>query len=179
MRIAMQRSSMMNKVTRSFVGVSILSLVLAVPALSKQTSFSAHLSGRSEVPARDTQASGEARFDLAPDASTLQFRVTTGTIENVTAVQLFAGAATENGTAIATLYGPMAPGGGKKSGVLATGALAATNLTGTFAGKTIADLVTEMQAGHIYVNVLTDDGQNAPDQKPGDFASGEIRGQIR
>ena len=169
----------MNKVSRSFVAVSILSLVLAVPALSKVTSFTAHLSGRSEVPARETQASGEARFDVSADGTTLQFRVTTGNIENVTAAQLYIGAPTENGTAIATLYGPMAPGGGKKSGVLATGALAATNLTGPLAGKTIADLVTEMQAGHVYVNVLTDDGQGTPNEKPGDFASGEIRGQIR
>ena len=73
----------------------------------------------------------------------------------------------------------LTPGGGKKSGLLTSGALASTNLTGSMAGKTITDLVSEIQAGHAYVNISTDDGQAGSDEKSGDFVSGEIRGQIR
>jgi hypothetical protein len=37
-----------------------------------------------------------------------------------------------------------------------------------------------MRAGNAYVSIITDDGQGAPDEKrPGDFSSGEIRGQIQ
>jgi len=159
--------------------VSVLALFLAVPVLAKVTTFSAHLSGRSEVPARETQATGQAKFDLSADGSILKFRVTTGAIENVTSAAIYLGSPSENGEAVAMLYGPVAPGGGRKSGVLAVGALASTNLVGPLAGRPIADLVAEMEAGRAYVNILTDDGSGGADEKPGDFSSGEIRGQIR
>ena len=65
------------------------------------------------------------------------------------------------------------------SGVLATGTLTAANLVGPLAGRSIADLVTEIAAGRVYVNLMTDDGLAPSDEKPGDFSSGEMRGQIR
>ncbi|HET9951322.1 MAG TPA: CHRD domain-containing protein [Candidatus Eisenbacteria bacterium] len=158
---------------------AVLALVLAVPALSKVTTFTAHLSGQSEVPARETQATGQAKFDLSADGSILKFRVTTGAIQNVTTAAIYLGAPSENGEAVAMLYGPVAPGGGQKSGVLAVGALASTNLVGPLAGRPLADLIAEMEAGRAYVNILTDDGAGGSDEKSGDFSSGEIRGQIR
>jgi hypothetical protein len=62
--------------------------------------------------------------------------------------------------------------------VLATGALASTNLVGPLAGHPIADLVAAMQTGGAYVNILTDDGSGSG-EKPGNFTNGEVRGQIR
>jgi hypothetical protein len=47
------------------------------------------------------------------------------------------------------------------------------------AGRTIADLIAQIEAGRVYVNVVTDDGAGAPDERPGDFSSGEIRGQVQ
>jgi hypothetical protein len=169
----------MKKVPGILLASSLLALVVAVPALSSLKSFNAHLSGKSQVPARETQANGQAKFEISPDGTQLQFRISTGMIENVTAAQIHVGSATEVGPAVAVLYGPVAPGGGKKSGVLAQGTITAAQLTGPLAGRPLADLVSEMQAGRTYVNVLTDDGQGGADEKPGDFASGEIRGQIR
>lgn len=169
----------MKKVARALLAVSIASLVVAAPALARVTNFSAHLSGRSEVPAKDTQATGEAHFDLNADASILQFRVTTGNIKNVTSAGIYLGSPSENGELVAMLYGPVAPGGGQKSGVLVAGALASTNLVGSLTGKTIADLVAAMQSGGAYVNIVTDDGTGGANEKPGNFTTGEIRGQIR
>ena len=76
------------------------------------------------------------------------------------------------------LYGPAAPGGGPKNGVLATGTITTANLTGDFAGHPLADLIMAMDAGNTYVNVHTDDGTGTPNTRSGDFPEGEIRGQI-
>jgi hypothetical protein len=64
------------------------------------------------------------------------------------------------------------------SGILTTGALTSASLVGDLAGQSISALVSEIEAGKIYINVLTDDGQPGTDERPGDFSSGEIRGQI-
>ena len=106
-------------------------------------------------------------------------RVTVTNIENVVAAHIFLGAPGENGAIVATLYGPVAPAGGKKTGVLATGTITASNLVGSLAGRPMSELIAAMKAGTAYVSVLTDDGQGAPDEKPGDFSTGEIRGQIQ
>ncbi len=73
----------------------------------------------------------------------------------------------------------MAPGGGRKNGILASGTITAADLTGPMAGKTIADLITELRSGNSYVNVHTDDGAGGANRGAGDFPDGEIRGQIR
>lgn len=172
----------MTRIHRSILVAALLAFaaVVASPATAAQQEvFKAHLKGSEEVPARSSQATGQATFNLkATDPTLFEFKVTVGNIENVTAVQIQHGARGENGAVVATLYGPVAPGGGRANGMIASGALSATNLTGDMAGRSIADLVAEIKAGRIYVNVLTDDGSGTPNEKPGDFSSGEIRGQI-
>jgi CHRD domain len=173
----------MNRVRQSFLVASIAALLVCVAAApafaAQQELFKAHLKGSDEVPARQTPATGQATFTWkTADPSIFEFKVTVGNIENVTAIQLQMGARGQNGPVVATLYGPVAPGDGRKTGMIADGALSATNLTGDLAGHTIADLVSAIRSGNVYVNVLTDDGLGAPDEKPGDFSSGEIRGQI-
>jgi hypothetical protein len=157
--------------------VAALLFVISAPALAK-TMFNSHLSGKNEVPARETKANGQAMFSVSSDGTTLQYKVILSNIENVVGVRLENAPAGATGPEIAVLYGPAAPGGGKVSGPFATGTLSATNLVGPLAGKTIADLVTEIEAGRVYVNVLTDDGVGSPNEKPGDFSTGEIRGQL-
>lgn len=140
--------------------------------------YSAQLTGREEVPPRDTNATGHATFQFSKDGLSLSYRIVVANINNVTAAHIHLGARTMNGSAVVTLYGPAAPGGGRKSGVLASGTITGADLTGDLAGHPLADLVMAMDAGNTYVNVHTDDGAGAPDTRSGDFPNGEIRGQI-
>lgn len=161
---------------------AVATMLLVGAPLSAQAAskvFQAHLTGDQQVPARETKANGQAHFTLNESATQLDFRITVSNIENVVGANVYIGAPGENGTLVATLFGPVAPGGGKKTGVLATGTITEANLVGSLAGRPISDLITAMKAGNTYVSVLTDDGQGPADQKPGDFSSGEIRGQIR
>ncbi|HSQ60360.1 MAG TPA: CHRD domain-containing protein [Acidobacteriota bacterium] len=170
----------MNGLSRITVVATTLVLALAGPnsAVAKEN-FNTHLNGASVVPARSTQATGQATFLLAAGGMSLDFRVNVANIANVTAARIHIGAPGENGLAVATLYGPEAPGGGKKTGVLTKGTITAATLEGSLAGRPLSDLIAEMQQGRAYVVITTDDGVGAPDEKPGDFSSGEIRGQIR
>lgn len=165
----------------SRIGIAVVAMLalIAAPTFAKTSVFNAHLSGKDEVPERTTHATGQATFTLNTDGTALEFRINVSNIENVVAVRLENAPAGATGPEVAVLYGPVAAGGGKASGLLARGALSAANLVGPMAGRTISDLVSEIQAGRVYVNVVTDDGLAPPDQKPGDFSSGEIRGQIQ
>jgi CHRD domain len=170
----------MTRLRRNGIAAAILALSLSpLPALAASSVFNAHLSGKDEVPVKETRASGQVKFTLSSDGTQLEYRLIVANIENVIAAHVYLGSPTENGTIVTSLYGPVAPGGGRKSGILAQGTIVAANLTGTLAGRPLADLIDAMKAGTTYVNVLTDDGAGAPDEKPGDFSSGEIRGQIR
>ena len=64
------------------------------------------------------------------------------------------------------------------NGTLAAGTITAADLTGPLAGAPLDALVEEMEAGHAYVNVHTNDGITPSGTGPGDLAAGEIRGQI-
>lgn len=168
----------MTRITRITVAVAALLALAAAPALAASV-FNAHLSGSSEVPVRTTQATGQATFKLSADGTTLEYRINVSNIENVVAARLYLAPVGATGPEIAVLFGPVAPGGGKSSGVLATGVLTSANLVGPMAGRSISDLATQFRAGQVYLNVETDDGQAPTDQKSGDFSSGEIRGQIQ
>jgi len=164
------------------LSLSIAALLLVVAPLSAQAAsrvFQAHLTGSQVVPAVQTSANGQAHFTLSQDESQLEFRVTVTNIENVVSANIYLGAPGENGTVVATLYGPVAPGGGKKTGVLTTGTITAVNLVGSLAGHPMSDFINAMKSGNMYVTVSTDDGIGPSNIKPGDFQSGEIRGQIR
>ena len=84
-----------------------------------------------------------------------------------------------NGPVVAFLFGPVAAGGGRFSGVLAQGTLTEDDLIGPLAGQEFTALVDAMLAGNSYVNVHTDDGVAPGGTGPGDLPAGEVRGQIR
>src|SRR5262245_42552040 len=170
---ASHKENSMIRVRHSFLVASLAALlitVIASPALAAQETFKAHLKGSEQVPPVATQATGQTSLVWkTTDPSILEFKVTVGNIENVTAVQLRQGPRGQEGEIVAVIYGPVSPASGRNTGMLAEGALSATNLTGPMAGQSIADLVAQIRAGNIYVNVTTDDGVGAPDEKPGDF----------
>jgi CHRD domain len=149
-------------------------LALASPAAKN---FGTHATGAEEVPARDTRAQGQIILKLNDDG-TLDYRLIATNIDNVVASHLHLGAAGTNGPVVVFLFGPAAPGGGRQNGVLATGNIEDSDLIGPMMGQTVADLVAEIEAGNIYVNVHTNDGDTTPNEGPGDFPGGEIRGQV-
>jgi hypothetical protein len=162
-----------------FVVLLGLVLITAGVAAAQPKNFRAHLSGREEVPSRDTRAQGQAKFQLSPDGTELSYKLIVANIENVVAAHIHLGAVGVNGPVVAFLAGPFAPGGGRTDGVLAQGTITAANLVGSLAGQPLSDLIAQMVAGNTYVNVHTNDGIDPPNTGPGDFPGGEIRGQIR
>lgn len=129
--------------------------------------FLARLSGEQVVPPVDTRARGDAAFQLREGGRALGYKLDVSNLDGVTAAHIHLGQPGESGPVVAPLYaGPAAEGG--FSGTLAQGTLRAADLTGLLKGRSIADLVGEIEAGNTYVNVHT---QRYP--------SGEIRGQIR
>lgn len=125
-------------------------------------SFRAHLSGDEEVPAVETNATGQTIFKLSKDGTSLSYKLIVANIQNVLAAHIHLGEEGVNGGVLVTLYG----GGlipGRTSGILAEGTITSDDVT----GYTLAELVELMLAGNTYVNVHTT-------QNP----RGEIRGQI-
>jgi hypothetical protein len=141
--------------------------------------FVAALEGDQEVPARQTEASGNVIFRLSDDQSTLTYRLIVDNIENVVASHIHLGVFGVNGPVVVFLAGPFPAGGGPVEGILAEGTLTSANLVGPLAGMSLSVLVAAMREGGTYVNVHTNDGIAPTDTGAGDFPGGEIRGQLR
>lgn len=140
--------------------------------------WSVHATGEFEVPARDTQAQGQAIFHLAPDELSLDYRLIAANIDNVIAAHIHVGQPGVNGPVVAFLYGNAPPGGGAQNGVLSTGTITAANLVGPLAGQPFSVLLDNIRSGNAYVNVHTSDGVEPPNTGPGDFPGGEVRRQL-
>ncbi|MGM1048169.1 MAG: CHRD domain-containing protein [Bacillota bacterium] len=129
--------------------------------------FRAILLGRNEVPPVRTVATGNAVFQLNRAGTQLRFRLVIRNIRRVTQGHIHLGRVGVNGPIVAFLFGPSKFGISVRRGVI-EGVLTNQDLIGPLQGRTIRDLVRELERGNSYVNVHTI--QN-PD--------GEIRGQIR
>jgi hypothetical protein len=153
-----------------------------VPALAGAApagqNFTAHLDGDAEIPARDTEAVGQSKFQLSKDGTELAYKLIVANIDNVVASHIHLGPADANGPVVAFLYGNVPPGGGTSQGVLAEGTITQAHLVGPLSGRSLSDLVDAMRSGNAYVNVHTNDGVAPINTGPGDFPGGEIRGQI-
>ena len=159
-------------------GITACMLMVAGTALAKEFKTGG-LNGGEEVPARDTNARGNATFSVSDDGLTISWKLIVANISNVTASHIHIGPAGVNGPVVLFLYGGFPPGGGPLNGVIAEGTATAANLVGPLAGHPLSDLIAAIEAGNAYVNVHTNDGVAPPNQGPGDFPGGEIRGQIR
>jgi hypothetical protein len=157
--------------------------VVAAPATRQaehhDNVFFAVLSGGQEVPPVSTRARGVALFHLSHDGTELKYLVVVANLNNPVAAHIHVGAKGVNGPVVAFLFGPAAPGGGRVNGILATGTITAADLVGPLAGQPLSALVDQIRAGNTYANVHTNDGVDPPGTGPGDFPTGEIRGQLR
>lgn len=166
----------MRKVVIIGLALGLLSMANGVSAKEFKTGG---LNGGEEVPARDTNARGNAIFTLSDDELTLSFKLIVANIDNVVASHIHIGPAGVNGPVVLFLFGNAPPGGGTSNGVLNEGTATAADLVGPLAGQPLSALVDAMRAGNAYVNVHTNDGVAPTNTGPGDFPGGEIRGQIR
>jgi CHRD domain len=162
---------------RTILLIAMLVLALA-PAAVAGDNFVAPLSGDEEVPARDTQAVGVAKFKLKDGGAALEFKLNVANIENVVAAHIHCGAAGVNGPVGVTLFGA-APAGGRVNGRLAEGTITAPDPGNACGWTDLAAVLAAIESGATYVNVHTNDGVAPPNTGPGDFPGGEIRGQIR
>jgi hypothetical protein len=151
-------------------------MTLGAPA-SAGDNFVANLSGRDEVPARDTQAVGVATLKVRDGGAGLDFKVNVANIDNVFAAHIHCGPPGVNGPVGVTLFMGM-PGGGTFNGTLAEGTATAPDPANGCGWADLAAVIAAIQSGNTYVNVHTNDGVAPPNTGPGDFPGGEIRGQV-
>ncbi|HET7283316.1 MAG TPA: CHRD domain-containing protein [Nitrososphaeraceae archaeon] len=131
-----------------------------------QQTFTATMTGSEEVPPKNTQATGSAKFVSSSDGNSMTYRIRVAHINGVTMAHIHSGSIGKNGPIVVTLFKSAAPTG-TMNGPLSQGTITSANLEGPLKGKTISDLVKLLNDGKAYANVHTQ-------QNP----KGEIRGQI-
>lgn len=140
------------------------------PAHLAPHNMGTHLTGEEEVPPRDTDAQGQAVFQVNAEGTAVSYKLMVANIQNVTQAHIHLGPAGATGGIVVWLY-PAAPPSqlipGRTQGVLGEGEITASSLVGSLQGKPLSDLLSAMENGGAYVNVHTLQ-----------FPPGEIRGQI-
>jgi hypothetical protein len=172
------------------ISVPVVSQALHAPdgqASANGGNFGTPLSAAEEVmPAgvvNESNARGNAIFQLNADGTALTYRLIVANIENVFQAHIHRGPAGTNGPIVVWLYPSTTPGagpvgGGRVDGVIAEGTITAANLIGQLADQPLSALVADLTNGNAYVNVHTNDGTAPTNTGPGDFPGGEIRGQV-
>jgi CHRD domain len=162
--------------------VLILTAAAAVLGLAPTAwageNFVAPLSGDQEVPARDTQAVGVAKFKLREDGTVLLFKINVANLDNVFAAHIHCAEVGVNGPVGVTLF-MGSPASGPVNGTLAEGTITEADPMNACGWTDLESILTAIRSGDTYVNVHTNDGVAPPNTGPGDFPGGEIRGQIR
>jgi len=161
-------------------GLAVVGLAVA----GANGNWSVHANGSAEVPARDTQGQGQGIFKLSKDGGSIEYKLIASNIENIFMAHIHLNVPGQNGPIGVWLYpgtavGVQAPhGGGRTDGVLVEGSFTAANLTGPLAGQPLSAVIAAMDGGNAYLNFHTNDGVAPTNTGPGDFPSGEIRGDI-
>jgi hypothetical protein len=179
----------MKKIHRTILLVIVALLATAGIARAAVANYRTHLSGDNEVPPAgvviETNAQGQAIFQLSPDGSKLSYKLIVANIENVFQAHIHIGPPGSNGPIAVWLYPSTTPGAGplgqgRIQGPIAKGTITSANLInqGATGVTTLEELIAAIEAGNAYVNVHTNDGVAPANTGPGDFPGGEIRGPI-
>jgi hypothetical protein len=147
----------------SLMGHSVFSTVAFAQTQPKHCD--AKLTGKDEVPSKDTKATGMAGFNVI-GTNSLTYNVNVTNMQKVTASHIHQGKAGTNGPVVVTLFKTNSPSA-TTNGLLSKGTITATNLEGPLKGKQISDLISMIKSGNAYVNVHTEANPK-----------GEIRGQL-
>ncbi len=127
--------------------------------------YGAFLIGTEEVPSVASPGSGAARITQV-DGNMLKFEIRVANTTGIIFAHLHNAPAGSNGGVVVTLIPNQSPSP-LSNGLIAVGTIDSSMLSGSLAGKTIADLVKELEMGKIYVNVHTSANRG-----------GELRGQV-
>jgi hypothetical protein len=156
--------------------------LVTTTAPAQQTTFSATLTGASELPEPTTsKAEGELTLAVSPDGKKVDYKLTVKDIRNAVDADIHLGGVTANGPLVVKLFPTHGakPKRGDFTGVLAEGSFTAADLVGPLTGSPLSDLLDEFRTGNAYTNVHTNDGVAPSNTGPGDMQHGEIRGQIK
>lgn len=157
----------------------LLSILVAVLGVSASASagpanFRAHLSGGNEVPPVDSNATGQAIFQLNPSGDELSFKLIVANIDDIVQAHIHCGAEGVNGPVVAFLFGPE-PDGVDVNGILSQGVVTSGDVIPRPDSEACPggvanfdEMIDKIMSGDAYVNVHTV-------ENPG----GEVRGQIR
>ncbi len=162
----------MFSIRRAWIPLAAVALALAaVSVRAEESSFSAKLTGASQLPEPTTsKATGELKLVISADDKKISYTLSVENISNPNGADMHLGPDTANGPAVVKFF-PVhgaSPKKGDFSGVLAEGTITAGDLTGPLLGSTLADLIEQIRDSNTYVNVHTDANR-----------LGEIRGQIK
>ena len=153
-----------------------------LPAQAADTVFQAAMDGLQNIPNPiSTPATGTVELRLSADGKTIHYKITVDKLTNPSQADLHFGGSSQTGQPVVKLWptdGATAKRG-EFSGVLAEGSFNASDFIGPMVGSPMSDLVDELRSGNTYVNVHSYDGVDPPFSGPGDYRSGEIRGQIK
>ena len=153
----------------------------AMPAVAEELRFEATLTGAAQLPEPTTsKATGELTLTVRDGEKKIAYTLSVTDLQNAYSSELHLGGPATNGPGVVKLF-PARGATAKKgpfTGVLVEGTITAADLIGPMLGSPLSDLVYELRDGKTYVNIHTSDGVNPQDAGPGNYRSGEIRGQI-
>ncbi len=152
------------------MALAVIAMIPALGIAAKKAGahhdYKAAISGKMEIPKIKTAATGMVTFEPVMDGKELKYKLTVKGINDVTAAHVHFGKKGESGPPVVALFsGPEKKG--KFSGTLAEGTITDKDLVGPLSGKTVKDLIKDIQGKELYVNVHTEK-----------YPDGEIRGQI-
>jgi hypothetical protein len=166
-------------------------IAVGIAVAGLNDNWSTHLKGKFEVPARDTNAQGQAIFQLSDDGNSVSYKLIASNIFNVVQAHIHCGGAGVNGPIVVWLYPsvtartPLTGPQPRTDGVLAEGSFATGDVIPRAASATcptgvanLADVLALLNSGGAYVNIHTNDNVAPADTGPGDFPGGEVRGQV-
>ena len=145
---------------------SSISLTSTAAFAQGEQKFTAKLTGKDEVPPKNTKATGAAEFNVTADGKTMTYKVNVMNMDKVTQAHIHSGKQGVNGPPVVWLYNS-SKASGPMNGMLSQGNITSSDLVGPLKSKQISDLVKLINDGQAYVNVHTETNPK-----------GEIRGQV-
>jgi hypothetical protein len=161
--------------SKSLVLSAAAVLLLALPLIATGAApqkFMAHLMGNDMVPPVQSQAMGNATFEVSPDGKSIKYQLTVQNLKDADMAHIHLAAAGQpEGAPVVWLYPATPPPvlkPGTFTGTLAEGIVTPAKFEGALKGKPLRALVQDLETGKACVVVHT----KANPQ-------GEIRGQIQ
>ncbi len=127
----------------------------------------AYLSGNQMVPQVPTSAQGKVVFRLSDDGEKLFFKIDVSDIKDITAAHIHVASEDDNGRVVVVLFDFDNPWTSKINSTVMEGTITSAHLVGPLVGRSLGNLLREMEQGYAYINVHTKE-----------YPLGYIRGKI-